>query len=321
MSLFGGKMSDAPGLGVSAVPTSRITGSSAKPAPGWEGTDFIVKIEGRRTTVCLLYGETGLGKTTFLTRYCPAPVALINFDGRARTALEEAERLGRRVIPAYVPMPRGIRRMGTDQAKKAAQAWIDRVLTNYDRALDKASSGEVRTIGIDTGTEFDSMLQVSHRGNATGAFKDHGMMKSLIQRQWGSMVADARAAGVHLVVLSRSQPIWIDNESTGDFKPRIEDTVREAVDWAGHIRLRRSRPVVGVPVAGEGGSLGLGLAAAVQKVGRIGEIRELEIQVTKAGNNLALLGEVYTGDEWADDGPFVHLCAQLTPGSVPDDWR
>ncbi len=321
---------------------SGVTGSGiVKPAPAagpisLSGSDFVTLQTIKRQCIAMLYGDAGLGKTTAGLLAAPSPVALINLDGRAEWAVKHAESQGRRIHYLKVRLPVGIMRMPDEKAAAAAKESVDKIVRNAEAAIVASERGDVRTIVIDTGTEFAEYLTIRYRGNQRGAPKDYGKSKDLMNRQWAALFDDVRASKAHLIVLSRARAIWEDNEPTSEFEPRVPDVVRDNVDWAAHIRPRKALPglVMGVPTTATnpvkvGGLVkpsGLVPTGAAKK-GSSRLSKEREWQVTKAGNNGPELGAIYTQDQWGENGeygnvgPFVYACCRMYPGTVPEDWR
>src|ERR1700688_886167 len=75
------------------IVTSGISGNGS----GIGGSDFTILSAPKRQCVALIMGEPKTGKTTFVTDYCPGPVAFINYDGRAEHAIKRALDNGRRI--------------------------------------------------------------------------------------------------------------------------------------------------------------------------------------------------------------------------------
>lgn len=290
------------------------------------GSGFVTLQTVKKQAVVVVYGGGGLGKTTVATELVPAPVALINLDGgRADYAVKKAqEELGRVIHYSKIMRPPGLSRMTDDKASAAARQIVkDQVMRDIDVALSYSAKGAVRTICIDTGTELDELVKIWYRGNKTGAVRDYGDTKGKINQFWWSIFDDCRTSGAHLLILARGRAVWADDAPTGEYEPKVNDNILDAIDWAVHVRRRRRAGVVQVA-----GGVTSGIVPAtggiVRKSAEVS--KENEWKVTKAGNNGPELGAVYTQDQWGDDGeygnvgPFVYACCRMYPGTEPADW-
>lgn len=259
-------------------------------------SDFILTpIKAKLQSVCLIFGDAGTGKTTFVTRYCPEPIAFFSFDGRANNAIKKAQDSGRVIYPTYIDYPADVMRLKDDEARRVGQIGIDKLIRNLEIAVAESLRGNINTIAVDTGTEYGELITMAARGRLDKAPKDFGDSKNLINRQWWRLFNLARAGNANLVVLSRAKAIWEGNAPTGNFTYRCHDVVYDAVDWAGHIRLRKFK-------------------------GKLKQ--EFQLEITKAGNNIVELGEVYTKDDWEDlGGPFAYASMLQYEGSMDTDWR
>lgn len=301
--------------------SSGLVTSSTAPNPNAviPNSDFTIIERPKRKVVCLVFGDGGTGKTTFGIRHTPQPAVLIGFDGRSEYAEFLQKEAGHPVPSVQIPPPSVLQK--SDNVKTAAGEALKKFLRNYDAAIAASKDGKVRTIVIDTGSELGEIITLSVRGTLdSGAAKDFGRSKDQINQVWWKIFAAARWSGdAHLIVLSRASSIWEGNEPTGDFKARVSDTVRDAVDFSLHIRLG-----TGIPVGGGGGgtglvSLGGGLVPLTGSSRPVA--KEFELVVKKGGNQIEELGNVYRQSDWGDEGPFVYSCCKLMPGSTPEDWR
>jgi hypothetical protein len=268
-----------------------------------EGSDFTEDETILPQACTLLFGDAGTGKTTYATRFAPDPVAFINFDGRAAHAVKYArEQLNRKILFTRIDFPGNITKLGHEQAVKLGQAAVDKTIRNLEFAIRENQKGNVKTICLDTGTEYTELIKIAVTGRIDRVKGDFGKSKDLINREWWRVFNMVRESAAHLVILARGRAIWENNEPTGKFTYRGADVMSDGVDWAGHIRLRKGR----ISDSSGGGKK---------------KAKEFEIEVTKAGVNITQLGEVYRGDDWADvGGPFVWANLMNYPGSDPEDW-
>lgn len=265
----------------------------AKPAAG---SDFTLPPRPKRQANILLYGDGGVGKTTFALRYAPDPVAFLSFDRRGDNAAWEAHSSGRKVLFTRIDYPANITKLDHVQAQKIGQAGVDKVIRNVEWAVRESQKGNVGSITLDTGTEFNEIITLAIRGRLDKVKGDFGASKDLINRQWWRLLNLAREGDAHFIVLARAAAIWENNEPTGKFKYRGPDVMNDGVDWSGHLRFSK-------------------------KVPKRDEIKTHEIEVTKAGLFLPTLGQVIKTEDWEDlGGPFVYGCWINFPDSEPQDW-
>lgn len=259
-----------------------------------QGSDFTV-LEGIKSQAnVLIFGDAGNGKTTFALRYAPAPVAFINFDNRGKHAVLNAQEDGRDIAYLHVGYPANYLRMDSEEVKKVGQKAVRKVVDNFEWAVRQSEKGNIRTICLDTATEYDEILKLALSGRIDKEKGDFGKRKDLINREFWRLCNLAREGNAHFIMLSRAKPIWENNEPTGRFTFRCPEVANDAVDWTGHIRLRKGRK-------------------GVTK-------KEFEMEVTKAGINIEELGEVYREEDWDEEGPFVHAC-MLQYGTGPEEWQ
>lgn len=246
----------------------------------------------------MIYGDGGTGKTTFATMYAPDPVAFINFDNRAHHAVMRAKEAGRKIHYVHVPLSVNAAKLNPEAARAAGQTAVDMVERNFEIAVRESQRGNCRSICLDTGTEFDEMLKIAVRGRADMAKGDFGKSKDLMNRSWWRLLNMAREGNAHFILLARAKAIWENNEPTGKFAFRGPEVMNDGVDWAAHIRLRKAR------------------------AGRLK--KEFEMEITKAGVNIAELNAVYKQEEWEAEGmggPFCYACMMQYPGTLPEDWQ
>lgn len=258
------------------------------------GSDFYDIVEPPLQSISLVFGDGGTGKTTFALEYAPEPAAFFSYDQRGRHVIKRAKDKGRRILPVEINIPANVTRLGDEQARKIGQQAIDKTIKNLEIAVRESQKGNVRTITLDTGTEYSEILSLAIRGRVDRTKGDYGKSKDLINREWWRIFNLAREGNAHLIILARAKAIWVNNEPTGNFSPRGPEVMMDAVDWAGQIRLK-------------------------QRKGKLK--KEFELEITKAGVNIEELGSVYTASDWEDfGGPFVYACWQQYEGSEPEDW-
>lgn len=259
------------------------------------GSDFTAPPIPKRQAKITLCGESGVGKTTFALKYAPDPIALINFDGRAGYAAQEATQAGKKVLMTEIRISGDINRMKEEEAKRAGQIVIDKTMKNLEAAVRESQKGNIRTICFDTGTEYGQFLTLAFRGKL-GLVKDYGKSKDLINQQLLRLYQVAADGNAHLIMLTRAKATWAGEEPSGKFEPKAYEVLSEAADIIAHLRFRK---------AGKG---------------RV--TKETEIEILKAGTDRSQLGAVYREADWEDlGGPFVYACMMNYPGTTPEDWQ
>ena len=258
------------------------------------GSDFGRIGAAKSQANALVFGDAGTGKTTFATMYAPSPVAFINFDKRAGHAVRRAEKAGRTVHYMQVDFPANYTKLTHEEVKKLGQATINKVIKNFEIAVQESLKGNVRTICMDTATEYAEILKLAITGRIDRE-KDYGQSKDLINREFWRLCNLAREGNAHFIMLARAKGLWEANEPTGKFTFRGPEVMNDAVDWAAHIRLKKGRK-------------------GVTK-------KEFEIEITKGGISIDELGNVYDQEMWDDfGGPFVFSC-MMQYGTGADEWK
>jgi hypothetical protein len=291
------------------VANNRVVGSSGAsggasgsitmpPIAGLAESDFEMTMEKpKRQSNVLIFGDGGTGKTTFATRFAPEPVAFFDFDRRSTHARYAAIKKGRRVMPCKIDFPANITKVDDVTARKIGQACIDKVVKNMEIAVSESLKGNVRTICLDTGTEYAEILSIAITGRIDRTKGDYGKSKNLLNRELWRIFNLAREGNAHLIVLARAKAVWENNEPTGEFTYRGPEVLFDAVDWAGQIRVKKLK----------------GLGGATSK--------RFELKIAKGGINIEELGNVYTEAEWEDlGGPFTYANMLQYPGTELDDW-
>jgi hypothetical protein len=261
-----------------------------------DGSDFITLGAPKRQCVALIYGEVKSGKTTFVTQYCPDPVAFINFDQRADYAVTKALQMGRKILYAGINYAADdITKLDHAKAKLLGQAAVDKTIRNLKWAVaDSKRPGGIKTIALDTGTEYDEILKLAVRGTLETVQGDFGRSKNMMNEQWQRIFNIARGGNAHLIILARTQEVWVGNAPTGRFGPRGNDQMEILTDWSGHIRVKRRRK----------------------------DPPKFELEIVRSGVSIGEMGNVYTEDEWAElGGPFAYACVNQYPDSELSDWQ
>lgn len=268
------------------------------------GSDFVIPSSAtKKQANILIYGSGGSGKTSFVTRYAPHPVALLAYDRRYVPAVDKATKAGRIVYPCEINLPATWKKLSPDKVRELAQAALDKTFRNLEWAFEQSLRESIRTTSIDTGTELSEIMKLSFDG-VLGQTKQgaYGRDKDYVNRKWWDIFNMARDSKSHLVVTSRAKEVWTETQSgqrqaTGRYEPRCPDVINDAADWSGHIRQKKSPS------------------------GRL--LKVFELEMSKCGANIAELGEVYTEKEWEPfGGPFSYACyMQFYDNSDLEDWQ
>lgn len=264
------------------------------------GSDFIEPDEPRLQSNALIFGDSGVGKTTFGLMAAPEPVAILSLDRRGDHAAIRARNEGRTVYFSRIDYPGNIAKLSADEAMKKGREVLQKFFKNFDIAVRESQKGNVRTVLIDTITEFGEICAIAERGTLGKAKGDYGKSKDLINRHHWRIFNTAREGEAHVIALARAKAVWEDNEPTGRFTYRCVDVVNDAVDWAANLRFKRK----------------------FSKQAKTNGVMELEI--TKGGINREEVGKVYTEEDWEGfGGPFVYACMMqyVEAGTTPEDWQ
>lgn len=265
-----------------------------------EDSDFVTITKPTRQANILIYGDDGTGKTSFCVRYAPDPIMVLNFDGRADDVVYEAIQEGREVKMARIALSH--KNLPPEKMKIEAERAVEKTIRNFEIAIEESRRGNVRTILLDTATEYSEILKLAFDGTLRQTKEgSYGKDKDFVNRQWWRLFDLARETkSAHVIVTARAKEIWRKTEdgrqeSTGRFTYRCSPAVHAAVDWAAQIRFKT---VFGIPKP------------------------EFEIEITKAGTNREELFEVYDEKLWDKlGGPFIYACVMNYKESTPDDWK
>lgn len=240
------------------------------------GSDFnIGKYTDNDTTFGLLAAESGVGKTFFLLRYCPPPIAYFWYDNRSQENLDKAREDGIAIYDKRLVMPVG--NLSVEETKKAARDIQETTIRNVIWATQKSRA---KTIAFDTATEFSAILKLAFDGvkeqTKEGAF---GKDKDWVKYQWQRIFAIVRNSPCNLITTARVKEVWRTNENgqqvaTGVNTYRCPEEVSELVDWTVELKLEetlagRRRP-------------------------------KFKLDVIKSGNDLSKYGKVYRQKDWED---------------------
>lgn len=283
------------------------------------GTDM-VRVRATRTyTICEIHGPDGSGKSTFVTRFCPGPIMLINVDRRAEGAAEDAEEnYGKEILYLDAALPGDIMHYRPDQSHELAEYILyDRIIKNFEWAL----ANGITTVGIDTGSEFTELLNYAFRGHPIkqkitkadpGDFGASDRAINTCVRYFTNKIRETRR--VNLVILSRTKEVYKGAEPTGEFIPEGTHKIfHQAADWVGYMSFATEEEIL----AGASENGKISASAAIKAKAR----KPFSLKITKSGYVSAELGSLYTDEQWGDDGPFAYACSRLMPKTTVEDWK
>lgn len=258
--------------------------------------DFSSNNKPNKRAKFMLFAKAGVGKTAFVCRHAPDPIAILDIDGRALPTVEQARRdLGKTIhhVEILLPGEEG----DPDETKLFAQSSLNKLFKNLKWAVGQSALGKMSTVYVDGCTEVDLLAKLAWDGckaqTKEGAF---GKDKDFINYQFWRIINIWRRGNAHLVLSSREKEIYKDHEATGDFTFRAAKVIDEAVDFSLQLRERDRMD---------------------------GKGKKYEIKVIKSGINRSKSGKVYRESEWQEFGPFAHICNDIysdlyEDGSVTD---
>jgi hypothetical protein len=284
--------------------TTKPTGSGA--GSPLDRSDFTDVPDPKAQAIVLIFADTGAGKTTFGLRYCPDPIAFFDINRRGFHAAQASKVEGRVIKYLPIDYPSNYSKLTEQQAQAAGQKSLDLMEKNFDIALEANRKGDIRTILIDTMTEYAEIVNIALVGRPERRDDDYGKSAAAQKAVLSKMIKRARETDVHLVMLGQPKEIYEvpaggkRKEGTGKYTFRGPDVMATDADWAGHLRLQKPR-------------------TALLRGSDKAKLHEIEI--TKAGIYLPALGEVLKEEDWVDmGGPFVYGCVVNFPDSSPGDW-
>lgn len=289
-----------------------------------EGTGINLNTPLPRQATAVIFGESGVGKTTFVTRWCPGPIFLLCFDQRSRSAVNRARAAGRTVAYKEVSFSRSILTLTNDECMAIGNTLIEEVFRLIDWAVNQSLAGNIRTICFDTCSEFGELVELAVRGRFDGGRKkDFGESKAQMNRICWELLQSLRRGNANAILLARSKELWRGNQPTGKMVHRCPEVIYEGCDFAGSLR----------PVKQAGGlSLGSGGLTSVSSPAEPSiqpHKKMVELEVTKAGENGDEEGRVYRFDNWdLVGGPFAYMASRQysTPAQIvsveemSDEW-
>ena len=143
--------------------SNKNTPSSGEPSAMLQMTDdelFETVTKPKKQAIGLLYGRGKSGKTSFVTRFAPEPILVLDFDRRSEKALSDAHKQGRKVNRTLIDYPTDY--LEPEKAKECAIASMEKALLAVKRGAEK-----YRTILIDTATEASQVMRMAYDGDLT----------------------------------------------------------------------------------------------------------------------------------------------------------
>jgi hypothetical protein len=287
-----------------------IKAAAAAVSPrGATGSDYIDPPLPQKKALCLVFGETGCGKSTTGLLHVPGPVSYHDIDNRGFHACQEARAAGKVVRYLELDYPKHIGNMDEKEAMAAAKIVVDKHWKNLEWSVRESEKGNVRTITWDTGSELADLVNIMFTGRPERRNDDYGASSNMIKVEMAKMIKAVRNEGnANLVILAHAKEVWEQVGTTSSGKPKREasgkftfrgpEVLGSQVDWAGHLRLTKT---------------------SVKAKGT-DRAKKHEMEITIAKIVLATQGDVYTEDQWDEYGPFAFACAMQYPDSQPEDW-
>lgn len=269
-------------------------------------SDFTDVPEPKAQAIVLIFAHTGEGKTTIGLEYAPDPVAFIDVNRRGFHAAKKAIAAGKHIRYLPIDYPSNYTKLSDQQAMAAGQLQVDKMERNFDLALEANLKGNIRTITIDTMTEYAEIVNIALVGRPERRDDDYGKSAAAQKAVISKMIKRAKDTNVHLVMLGQTKEIYEippggkRKEGTGKYSFRGPDVMSSDADWAGHLRLQKVSSV---------------------KLRGSSKAKLHEMEITKAGIYLPALGEVLKEEDWVEmGGPFVAGCMANFPDSEFSDW-
>lgn len=215
--------------------------------------DFTLESEITPRMNVAIAGGTGVGKTSFITRYCPSPICLIYYDGRSEVAINEGRDLGKKIWGLDIPFDADILR-SEEEGKRLARDIIRKTYKNLKWAVGMSLQGQMKTIAIDGGTELSQIFDLGFDGVVEDRPGKYGKDFSYVDSQWRRIFSLLYQSKAHFIVTTRTKEIYKDNEgndgktrqvATGEFDIRGPKVIGELCTWAAHLSLSDS-PIQGV---------------------------------------------------------------------------
>ena len=280
---------------------------------------FSVDSDPHAQCVCLIFGESGCGKSAFalgtpgsngnwLCAGAPGPIAVLNLDGRDGDVVNKARAAGKVVHRARIVIPaemrsekaevpttlvRGKEKRTKDELDDAVELALNTFWVQFRLAVSASLTGAVRTIVIDTGAELSNLSAHKAKGHLGGQ-KDFGRSKARVNLDMQRLYLEARRGKAHLIVLARSKDEYKNDNATGQQTIVGNMSLWEFADWVGELSLRRGK----VSKSFEG----------------------FQIKMRKSGCNIHEEGKVYTDKDWGVMGPFVYCCMKQYTTAKPSNW-
>jgi hypothetical protein len=265
-----------------------------------QGLDFTEPPEPKDQAIMLGFGLAGQGRTTFGLMYAPGPVAFFDIDRRGLHAAKKAKAAGKRIHYLAIDYPKNLNRLSPAQVIQTTTKSTDLVRRNFDGVLERSLKGDIRTIVFDTMTEYAEVLAMKFTGHNSGGkpVKDYGKSAGQVKAELSEMIKSTRESSANLIMLARAKEVWEGGEPTGKYTYRGPDTMEFDADWCAHIRIQKRR-----------------------SIRDRGKVPVFEMEITKAGIDISILGNVYTQEDWGPLGPFVWGCMENYPDTDPDTWE
>jgi len=310
-----GSRVSTPSASIAELFASRVPG---QPIPG---TSMVKVARPASRTVCVIHGLDGCGKSTLVTRFCPDPIQFINCDRRAEeSAYDSGENYGKEIYYLDAALPSEISEFSPEYAKEVAEFLLHDIIT---KDFKWSIANGVRTIGIDTASEFTRILNYAHRGHPIKqkpTKEDPGDFgasdRAISEAIWYFVNKVRETRNVNLVILSRTKEEFDGPKPTGRYYADCHKVFNHACDWSAYLSLKSHEDMLrDLEAAHPGQPLTTSDLLKLQKR------RPFSLKVTKGGMAIEEMDKVYTEDDWGEDGPFAYACSRLIPRTTVEDWK
>lgn len=163
----------------------------------------------KRRLVVAVDGLDKGGKTNFLLT-APGPIAYQNFDDGEEGVIEKFQ-TQKTIWRADYPI---IVKKDQDPAAimKAVEPIYDRFVTDYQLGLNAIQQGALRTIGVDTASEWWEVLRLARFGKLTQVMPHH---YTALNTEYRNLIRGIYQTSGNLVLLHKLKAEWKDNPATG----------------------------------------------------------------------------------------------------------
>lgn len=270
-------------------------------------------------TLSVIAGEGG-GKTNFALSM-PKPLTIVSVDPNTRAVVEKAVAEGvvdeGDVTVHYLKMPATAFNDKDDIKDDAAESW--EAVIDALRPLVGDNPDGVKSVGLDTATEFDVMNVLSTFGKSDQISPEtRRNMMGPVNTRWKGVIRALGDAGLNVCLLHRSRAKW-------------ETKLERGVGGSKEVRSEMSGPWdferVGYKETGNMVSVEVQLKFDPDREGASKLSDRFGLRISRSTIRPAIIGSEWWGRQKAEDGTRIHcatfawLAVQLYPHTTLDDWK